>query len=107
MRVSRGIALVAVLACAALASPASARKPAPLPGPDLGPPDYGGYCQSLGFVRNAFTADKQWGCLHADNSITPLNVQAACEFTFTQRPIVARQITPGVLFTSSSKLIVT
>ena len=110
--VRRGIALAAVVACslllgagASVAGAAGTRVTAlaaateRLPGPDLGPPDYAAYCQSLGFVRNTFTADKHWGCLHADGSISPLDVQAACEFTYRQRPILAKELTPGVLLT--------
>jgi hypothetical protein len=67
---------------------------------DLGPPNYGGYCQSLGFVTNRFTPppDQRWECLHADGSLSPMNLQAACEFTYTQRPILAQQLLPGVLY---------
>ncbi len=101
---SRSLARAAVLACAlgllaALSAGGAARAAS---GPvDLGPPDYSGYCQKLGFVMATFTqgADKQWACLHADKSTSPLDLQAACEFSYPQRPILARQLTPGVLFT--------
>jgi hypothetical protein len=112
----RSAALLACLACLVVASPAAAAievtsgtgapSTAPSSAPvsleaDLGPPNYQTYCESLGSSGNTFTPEpnKQWGCLHADHSVTLLNVQQACEFTYTQRPIIARQLTPGVLYT--------
>jgi hypothetical protein len=94
------IALGILLACAlnvtgARAAPAQA-------GPkNLGPPNYSGYCQHLGFVDARLTPqpNQQWACLHADSSTSPLDVQAACEFTYAQRPVLAEQLTPGVAFT--------
>jgi hypothetical protein len=101
---SRSLARAVVLACAlaALAALGAGGAAWAASGPvDLGPPDYSGYCQKLGFVMATFTqgADKQWACLHADKSTSPLDLQAACEFSYPQRPILARQLTPGVLFT--------
>ena len=50
-------------------------------------------------MRSQITPSKDWACLHADGTTSPLDLQAACEFTYTQRPIAAAQITPGVPFT--------
>jgi hypothetical protein len=82
------------LACAGLAQGASGEV-------ELGLPNLVAYCQSLGYTSAVFTQEnpKQWGCRHADGTITPLDVQQACEFSFKQRPIVAVQLTPGVLYT--------
>jgi hypothetical protein len=68
---------------------------------DLGPPSYSGYCQHLGFVDARLTPqpNQQWVCLHADSSTSPMDLQAACEFSYAPRPISATQLTPGVAFT--------
>jgi hypothetical protein len=68
---------------------------------DLGGPDVSGYCQHLGFSGASFSAppNQSWQCLHADGSSSPVNMQAACESSFSQRPILAKQLTPGVLLT--------
>jgi hypothetical protein len=68
---------------------------------DLGPPNYSGYCQHLGFADARLTPQpgQHWVCLHADNSTSPLDLQGACEFSYSQRPILAEQLTPGVAFT--------
>jgi hypothetical protein len=70
-------------------------------GSDLGPPSYSAYCQRLGFVDVRFTSGptKAWGCLHSDGSVTPLDVQGACEFSYSQRPILAQELLPGALYT--------
>jgi hypothetical protein len=75
-----------------------ARAAAATPSIDLGGPDYNGYCMHLGFVRPQLSG-KEWSCLHADGTTSPLDVQADCEFTYTQRPIAALQLAPGVPFT--------
>lgn len=68
---------------------------------DLGGPDVSSYCQQLGFSGASYTAppNQSWQCLHADGSTSPADMQAACEFSFSQRPILAKQLTPGVLLT--------
>ena len=68
---------------------------------DLGGPDVSGYCQHVGFSGASYTAppNQSWQCLHADGSTSPADMQAACEFSFSQRPILAKQLTPGVLLT--------
>jgi hypothetical protein len=104
----RGLTVAIVLACAIAASgdaasaassgAAGAASSTPV---DLGPPNYSAYCQSLGFTMATFTAEpsRQWGCLHSDGSVTALSVQSACEFSYTQRPISAEELSPGVLLT--------
>jgi hypothetical protein len=68
---------------------------------DLGPPSYAAYCRSIGFVDTRFTSgpNKTWGCLHSDGSVTALDIQAACEFSYAQRPILAQELTPGAIYT--------
>ncbi|HEX7610243.1 MAG TPA: hypothetical protein VF380_06200, partial [Solirubrobacteraceae bacterium] len=97
LRARLTLALAVVSALAAMTAPVAFAATARV---DLGPPNYGGYCQSLGFVTNRFTPppDQRWECLHADGSLSPMNLQAACEFTYTQRPILAQQLLPGVLY---------
>ena len=96
-----GARLAALLACAAAlvcAAPAAASASARV---DLGAPNYTGYCQSLGYVSSVLTTQspKQWACSHADGTISLMDVQAACEYSFTRRPIVAEQLSPGVAYT--------
>jgi len=93
------LATAIALVCSPALSTAAPARPS-LPAGDLGPPNYEGFCQSLGYSRDTFTAEavKQWGCLHSDSTVTLLDVQKACEFTFKQRPIVARELKPGVLY---------
>jgi hypothetical protein len=102
------LAAAAALACAAAtgtlalggtAAAAPAARTAAATSTDLGPADYDGYCKSLGFVRSQITPSKEWACLHADGTTSPLNLQAACEFTYAQRPIAAAALAPEVPFT--------
>lgn len=83
---------------AAGASPGPARAAA-APSTDLGGPNYEGYCRQLGYARSEVAPSKEWACVHSDGTTSPLNVQAACEFSFTQRPVAALQLEPGVPFT--------
>lgn len=96
---ARALAVAALALCLALAvgaPPASAAA-----APDLGGPDVPGYCEHLGLSGASFSAppNQSWQCVHSDGSVSPLDMQAACEFSFSQRPIVARQLTPGVPYT--------
>lgn len=67
----------------------------------LGGPNVTAYCQHLGFATARFTPppNPQWECQSSTGSTAPVDMQAACEFSYPQRPIVAEQLTPGVLFT--------
>jgi hypothetical protein len=67
----------------------------------LGPPNYNGYCQKQGFIRSTFTAgtNKRWACERSGGTAVPMDVQAACEFSYSTRPIKAVELAPGVLFT--------
>ncbi len=57
------------------------------------------YCQGLEAGNKGATLNGEtWVCIHADNTTSPLNLQAACETTYSQRPILAEEITPGVPF---------
>ena len=87
----------AAAAAATLGAPAA---PAAAARVDLGPPSYDAYCKSIGLAAARFTAppDRQWGCLQADGSVAPMNVQAACEFTYAKRPTLAEQVLPGALY---------
>jgi len=87
--------------CGVAASAGAAPSSASAAVTNLGPPNYAGYCQSIGSVRAAFTAEhvKQWGCQAANGAVTVMNVQAACEFSYPQRPIAAEELQPGELFT--------
>lgn len=94
--------VLAVLLGCVLAAGAAGVARAASGGTDLGAPNYAAYCQRLGFVDARFTSgssSKTWGCLHSDGTVTPLDVQAACEFTYTQRPILARELLPGAIYT--------
>jgi hypothetical protein len=68
---------------------------------DLGAPSFAAYCKALGFLDARFTsgASKAWGCLHSDGAVTALDVQAACQFSYTERPILARELLPGAIYT--------
>jgi len=67
----------------------------------VGGPNVNGYCQHLGFAAARITAPPtvQWQCERPDGSTAPVDLQAACEFSYAQRPILAEQLTPGVLVT--------
>jgi hypothetical protein len=93
--------LLAALLGLLLAASAGGGARAASSGADLGAPSYSAYCQRLGFVDVRFTsgAIKAWGCLRSDGSVTPLDVQGACEFTYSQRPILARELLPGAIYT--------
>ncbi len=68
---------------------------------DLGGPDVSGYCQHLGFSGAGLSPppNQQWQCLRADGSAAPVDLQGACEFSFSQRPVFAKQLTAGVPYT--------
>src|SRR6476646_4420726 len=98
----------AMFACALAAPSGAAAGPrggmtatsaAAKPSPNLGPANYGGYCTHLGFVDARITPEKEWACLHSDNTTSPLDGQAACEFTYPQRPIAAAELAKGVPYT--------
>jgi hypothetical protein len=67
----------------------------PTTGSDLGGMNLNAYCQSKGFGGATLTkarigpgaAFNNWVCVSASGVQTPLNLQAACEYTFPQRPI--------------------
>jgi hypothetical protein len=90
------LSLCVVLVTVAAAGQAAGAAPA-----TLGPPDVSGYCQHVGFSGASFTPppNQSWQCNHADGSTSPVDMQAACEFSFSQRPVSAKQLTPGVLYT--------
>jgi hypothetical protein len=90
------LSLCVVLATVGAAGQAAGAAPA-----TLGSPDVPGYCQHLGFSGASFTSppNQSWQCNDADGSRSPVDMQAACEFSFSQRPIAAKQLTPGVLYT--------
>ena len=92
--------LACAAACLLLAASVSASARAASE-PDLGAPSFAAYCKAIGLVDARFTSgpSKAWGCLHADGTITPLDVQAACEFTYTERPLLARELVPGAIYT--------
>jgi hypothetical protein len=91
--------LVAVLsACALMLFGASAAGAAATSGTDLGAPNYTGYCQHLGFEQ-ATISNAAYVCLHTDKSTSPIELQAACEFSFAQRPIAEENAFPGIIYT--------
>jgi hypothetical protein len=90
-----GVALLT--ACVAAAAGGGAVAGAATTGVDLGQPNYDGYCQHLGFERSTI-ANARYECKHADGSTSPIDLQAACEFSFTQRPILAENPHPPVIF---------
>jgi hypothetical protein len=93
------VATAGLLATSATAGASTAARAAAAASTDLGPANYEGWCKHLGFVRSQISAAKEWECLHSDGTTSPLDLQAACEFTYPQRPIAAAQLTPGVPYT--------
>jgi hypothetical protein len=87
--------------CLALMSVAATARATGGQSANLGGPDVSGYCQHLGFSSASFTSppNQRWQCVNTDGSTAPVDMQAACEFSFSQRPILAKQLTPGVLYT--------
>lgn len=68
-------------------------------GKEVGGMNLSAYCQQLeAGNKGATLSGETWVCIHADNTESPLNLQAACEHEYTQRPIKAEEITPGVPF---------
>jgi hypothetical protein len=94
------LTLATLLACLVAALAAGGARAASVAS-DLGAPDYSGYCQHLGFLDARFTSgpEKTWGCLHGDGTVTALDIQGACEFSFSQRPIAAKELSPGAIYT--------
>lgn len=68
-------------------------------GTELGGMNLSGYCQKLEVGNKGATLNGEtWVCIHADNTTSTLNLQDACEHEYTQRPVKAEEITPGVPF---------
>jgi hypothetical protein len=68
-------------------------------GTELGGMNLSAYCQQLeAGNKGATLSGETWVCIHANNTTATLNLQAACEHEYTQRPIKAEEITPGVPF---------
>ena len=68
-------------------------------GTEIGGLNLSAYCQGLEAGNKGATLNGEtWVCIHADNTTSPLSLQAACETTYSQRPILAEEITPGVPF---------
>jgi hypothetical protein len=68
-------------------------------GTEIGGLDLNRYCQSIG--EKASTVEvgtTSWVCIRQDNTRTPLNLQAACEHEYTQRPILAEEVIPNTPF---------
>ncbi len=68
-------------------------------GTEVGGMNLSAYCQQLeAGNKGATVKGETWVCIHADNTTATLNLQAACEHEYKQRPIKAEEITPGVPF---------
>jgi hypothetical protein len=68
-------------------------------GTELGGMNLSLYCQQLEAGNKGSTLNGEtWVCIHADNSTSPLNLQAACEHEYKQRPINAEEVLAGVPF---------
>jgi hypothetical protein len=88
-----GWALAAALMAALALGAADARAA----GTDLGIPNYAGYCVAHGYQSSMFilSEPQSWTCKSANGTLAPLDIQAACEYTFPGRAVQAVQTIPG------------
>jgi hypothetical protein len=68
-------------------------------GTEIGGMNLNGYCQSIGDKASTVeVGTTKWVCIRQDNTLTPANLQAACEHEYAQRPILAEEVTPNTPF---------
>jgi hypothetical protein len=96
--VRRRLGVVILVACVVAVAGGGPGASAATTGVELGSPNVTGYCQSMGFTGAGYTHSLpvQYVC---SGATSPLDTQAACEFTFTQRPIRAEEIVPNLVST--------
>jgi Fibronectin type III domain len=79
----------------------------PPPGRVLGGLSLDTYCRSLGYVKSELSnpqhgpqaAYNNWVCVAADGASVPIDMQKACESTYSARPILARPTDPDDAYT--------
>lgn len=91
-RARSAAALVGAVVAAALGAAAAQ---ATTSGKLLGGLDLAAYCQTFGYTTATLSSAQKWVCVHKNGSHTAIDLQAACEAQYRQRPILVEQVTPG------------
>lgn len=91
--------MVAVALCAAGLLCAGAGVAQATTGTEVGGMNLNGYCQSIGDKGSTVeVGTTKWVCIRQDNTLAPLNLQAACEHEYPVRPILAEETVPNTPF---------